>query len=81
MHRGELQQPVVDAVVGEDHHRALRAEPACEQRLGQRAHSIERLAVAHLTPALAGPLGEKRPFRRGRGPMLEQQPEFRWVVT
>ena len=71
----ERQQRVIDAVVGQDHHRPLGRQPAREQRLADAASGIQRLRVADVAPvaelSVSQPLalGDEGFVGRGARPM------------
>ena len=50
MHRGEREQCVVDAVVGQDRERTLRAQPTLEEPGPERSHVRECIGIAHGAP-------------------------------
>src|SRR5258708_23186109 len=73
MHRGQREERMIDAVVGEDHQRTL-----CAHALGQypgpaRAYLLQRIPVSKCRPGCirAWTLGEKNSLRRLARPVLQ----------
>src|SRR5690606_29192917 len=67
----EREQGMVDAVVREDGHRTLGAEPEIEERLAYAARGIQGLSVRELAPPFALALREEDALRRALGPLHE----------
>ena len=69
----EREQRVIDAVVGQDHQRALGAQALRQNPGGDRAHLPQRVAVGDGCPRRidAGAVAEKNPVRRLPRPMLQ----------
>jgi hypothetical protein len=75
----ELQQAVVDAVVGEQRHRTVGAEAALQQGAGDPLDEVEGGTVRDAAPAapLFGTLalGEEGALRRGASPVAQELAE------
>ena len=73
MHRRQREQRVIDAVVGENHQRTLRAQALRQNPAGHRAHLPQRVAVGDRRPRRVGlgALAEKNLLRRLPRPMLQ----------
>ena len=72
VHGRKRDERMVDAVVGQDHDRAVDRQATAQQCLPDRAHAVERDAVTELAPtAIRRPLGQKQLLRRARSPVHE----------